>query len=170
MKRAVISSLGKFHRDRRGAALVEFLVAFMPLMITFTSFVQLSQIATANIVVKHSAVVGARAASVISNAHKNTPDQLDGDNRAEIEAGVKLAMGPWEKTMRSVKVDVDDQSSCNDPYGMVTVTVNADYRCSVPLGGRIVCGVLGGGHPIVQKFGFPHEGARYQEGGGAKCD
>ena len=38
------------------------MLPIMPLMITFSCFVQLSQMATAKLVVKHSAIVGARAA------------------------------------------------------------------------------------------------------------
>ena len=68
-------TLKGLRKDKRGAVLVEFLVAFMPLMITFSSFVQVAQIATASIVTKHSTIVGARAAAVITNEHKNTPDQ-----------------------------------------------------------------------------------------------
>lgn len=148
--------------DKRGAVLVEFAVAFMPLMITFSCFVQLSQMATAKIVVKHSAVVGARAAAVIANGHKNTPDQKQGDNKADVEAGVKAAMGPWTKTMKSVDVAIDDKSSCTDPYGLVSVTVTAEYKCSVPFGGRLLCGAVGATRTMKQTYGFPHQGARYK--------
>lgn len=161
--------LKELHSDRRGAVLVEFAVAFMPLMITFSSFVQLQQMATARLVVKHSAVVGARAAAVISNKGKNTPDQKEGDNEAEIKAGVMAGLGPWKKTMSNVVVTVDDKSTCDDPYGMVSVTVTADYKCSVPFSNLFMCGA-GKTHsfkPMVARF--PHQGARFEEGGGAKC-
>ena len=128
--------------------LVEFLVAFMPLMITFSSFVQLAQITTARIVTKHSAIVAARAAAVISNEHNNTPDAKKGKNQDEIEASVQAALGPWGKTMTNVKVEIDDQSSADDNFGMVKVTVTARYRCSVPFGGMLVCGTNGGVHEI----------------------
>lgn len=166
-----------FHRDRRGAVLVEFIVAFMPLMITFSSFAQMAQIVTARLMLRHATVVGARAASVISNANNNTPDQKQGNNQDEIKAAVIAALGPtdpktglglWEKTMGDLTVDVNDQSSCDDPYGLVTVRVRANYRCAVPFGNRLVCG-LTGTHPIDDQLGFPHQGARYADGGGAKC-
>lgn len=161
-------SLRDLHSDKRGAALVEFLVALMPLMITFSSFVQLQQMATARLVLKHSTVVGARAASVISNKNKNTPEQKQGDNQAAIEQAVTKALGPWAQTMTTT-VTVQDDSSCNDPYGMVTVRVQAQYKCQVPFGGRIVCG-LGGMHNFNNiRYAMPHEGARYKDGGGADC-
>lgn len=161
--------LKELKTDQRGAVLVEFAVAFMPLMITFSAFVQLQQMATARLVVKHSAVVGARAAAVISNKAKNTPDQKDGDNQDEIKAGVMAGLGPWKNTMKNVTVTVDDTSTCEDPYGMVSVTVAADYKCSVPFSNIFMCGA-GKTHsfkPMIARF--PHQGARFAEGGGAKC-
>ena len=157
------------HRDQSGAVLVEFLVAAMPLLISFFSFVQLAQIVTARLVVKHAAIVGARGAAVISNKNGTTPDQKPNGNEADIKKAVEFAMGPWNKTMRRVDVTVDDKSSCDDPYGLVTVTVDVDYRCSVPFGNFLVCGKNGNIHHIRQTFGFPHEGARYSEGGGSSC-
>lgn len=149
--------------------LVEFLIAAVPLMISFFSFLQLSQIMTARLVVKHAAIVGARAASVISNKNGTTPDQKPGDNFDAVEKGVRFALGPWDKTMKSLTVKVADTSTCDDPYGLVTVTVDAEYRCSVPGGGFWVCGIHDYTHPIHQQFSFPHQGARYAEGGGSKC-
>ncbi len=161
-------SFQDLHKYNRGAVLVEFAIAFMPLMITFSSFVQLQQMATARIVVKHSAIVGARAAAVISNRARNTPDQADADNEDEVKKSVESALGPWKRTMRNINVKVDDTSTCADPYGMVSVTVTADYECSVPFSNLFMCGV-GKTHsfkPMTAQF--PHQGARYQDGGGAK--
>jgi uncharacterized membrane protein YfbV (UPF0208 family) len=155
-------------KDKRGAVLVEFAVAFMPLMITFSSFVQLQQMATARIVVKHSAIVGARAAAVISNKNKNTPDAGDSDGEDEVKKGVEAALGPWKNVVDLKLVRVDDTSTCEDPYGMVSVTVTADYKCSVPFSNLFMCG-RSKIHPFKPMIArFPHQGARYQEGGGAK--
>lgn len=145
-------------------------MALMPLMITFFFTLQLMQLATARLVVKHAAIVGARAAAVISNANGNTPDAAPGDNLAEIRTGVELALGPWRKTMATVNVEVDDRSSCADQYGPVAVTVRADYRCSVPFG-NLLCRVGSGASTkrLEQRYVFPHQGARYREGGGSAC-
>jgi Flp pilus assembly protein TadG len=160
--------LKELNGDKRGAVLVEFAVAFMPLMITFSAFVQLQQMATARLVVKHSAIVGARAAAVISNKARNTPDAKGEDNVDEVKAGVMAALGPWKNTMANVNVTVDDTSTCEDPYGMVSVTVTADYKCSVPFSNIFMCGAAKKHtfKPMVSRF--PHQGARYQEGDGAK--
>jgi Flp pilus assembly protein TadG len=163
-----VSPVKRLHTDKKGAVLVEFLVAVMPLMITFSSFVQVAQVATARIVVKHSAIVAARAAAVISNGHNNTPDQEKGDNQSEIESAVNAALGPWADTMDSVQVQVDDKSSGDDPYGMIQVTVTTQYHCSVPFGASIVC-KAGGARTITQKASFPHQGACYTDPGGGGC-
>jgi Flp pilus assembly protein TadG len=168
-----IAALKRLHHDRRGAVLVEFLVAFMPLMITFSSFVQVAQIATASIVTKHATIIGARAAAVISNEHNNTPDQKKGKNQDQVEAAIQSALGPWAKTMKNVKVEITDESTKDDPYGNVRVNVIADYKCSVPFGGFIVCGknLLGAGtHQFRMNAAFPHQGACYQDLEGGGCD
>ena len=154
--------------DKRGAVLVEFAVAFMPLMITFSSFVQLQQMATARLVVKHATIIGARGAAVMSNKNRNTPDAPDADNDDQVKNGVLAALGPWRGTMSNVDVKIDDTSTCEDPYGMVSVTVTADYKCSVPFANSFICGAdrTHTFKPMISRF--PHQGARYQDGEGAK--
>jgi Flp pilus assembly protein TadG len=165
-----IGSLRGVHADKRGAVLVEFLVAFMPLMITFSSFVQLSQIATASLVTNHATIVAGRAAAVISNEHNNTPDAKKGKNQDQIEAAVQAGLGPWAQTMEDVKVEIEDKSSKEDNFGMVKVTVTARYKCSVPFGGMLVCGANGGVHEIVKTAAFPHQGACYEDLEGGGCE
>ncbi len=158
-----------FHQDKRGAVLAEFLIALMPLMITFSSFVQLTQIATARLVLKHTTVVAARAAAVMSNGNNNTPGMKNADkNEGELLMAVKAGLGPWDSTMENLSVKVDsDQSSGSDVYGMITVRVQADYHCAVPFGGFIVC--RGRTRPMNLTASFPHQGACYQDLGGTSC-
>lgn len=150
----------RLRRDQRGAVLAEFVIAVVPLLITFFSFVQLSQVATARLVVKHGTIIGARAASVISNVHNNTPD-AKGDGRTDIINAVKVGMGPWvsKGAITDVNVEVHDQSSRSDPYGWVTVNVSASYRCTVPLG-FMICG--GPTKQIQDSYRMPHQGALYE--------
>ena len=127
---------------------------------TFFSFVQLSKIATARLVMKHGTIVGARAASVLSNANNNTPD-AKGDGKGDITSAVKLGMGPWvsKGAITGVNVTVNDQSSRDDPYGWVTVTVKATYNCKVPMG-FIACG--GATKSLEESYRMPHQGAIYE--------
>ena len=146
-------------RDTRGAVLAEFVIAIVPLLMTFFAFVQLSKVATARLVVKHSAIIGARAASVITNANDNTPGQAAGQNQGEILAAVNAGLGPWRTKMSSVTVDVTDASSKADPYGWVTVNVRATYRCTVPMG---AIGCLGSTKVLEETYRMPHQGANYK--------
>jgi len=150
----------KLHEDRKGAVLAEFVIAVVPLLMTFFSFVQLSKIATARLVVKHGTIIGARAASVISNQNNNTPDAKN-DGKADITNAVRVGMGTWvaKGSITVDNVDVQDQSSRDDPYGWVTVTVKATYRCTVPMG-FIACG--GGTKQLQESYRMPHQGAIYE--------
>ena len=163
-----MSALKKLHRDRKGAVLVEFLIAFMPLMMTFSSFVQVAQIATASLVARHSTVVAARAAAVISNKYKNTPDAAVGKNKGEVTAAYEAALGPWAPTMTAVDVEINDDALKEDVFGMVEVTSTALYSCSVPFGNFLVCGGSRK-HQITKSVKFPHQGGCYKDLGGGGC-
>jgi len=83
-------------KDQRGAVLAEFVVAIFPLLTIFFVFVQLSMLAVSSLIVKHSAVVGARAASVFANEHQNVPEQCGDDGRAKIDSAVRRSTAPCE--------------------------------------------------------------------------
>src|SRR4051812_39033367 len=107
MQRSLWKRLGK---DTRGAVLAEFCIALVPLLTMFFSFVQLARMSAARLMVKHSAIVGARAAAVVSNGANNNPGANSGANGDQVEGAVKAALGPyWNKkggvTALDVKVD-----------------------------------------------------------------
>ena len=149
----------KLRTDTRGAVLVEFVIAIVPLLIAFFSFVQLAFVAEGRLAVKHAAIIGARAAAVYSRVSANNPG-MSGDGKAEVTAGVNAAIAPWQSrgTITVNGVDVNDTSSMADPYGWVYVTVHAQFNCNVPLG-RAICG--GGSKVMNETYRMPHQGARY---------
>jgi hypothetical protein len=151
-------------KDTKGAVMAEFVIAIVPVLTTFFSFVQLSRIATARLVVKHSAIVGARAAAVMSNANDNLPDQPGGGQQGEVTNAVKTSMGPWFAGggITGVNVTVKDSSSRarpNGQYDWVEVKVSATYACKIPMG-FIACG--GGTKTIEETYKMPHQGALYK--------
>jgi hypothetical protein len=157
-----VSSVRRSRRDTRGAVLAEFCIALVPLLTTFFSFVQLSKVATARLVVKHSAIVGARAAAVMTNGADNNPGMKPGTNEADITNGVKAALGPWWSkggAISSVAVQINDSSSRRDPYDWVEVKVAAVYECNVPMG-FIACG--GKTKRLQETYRMPHQGALYK--------
>lgn len=154
--------LRRLRKNTKGAVMAEFVIAIVPVLTTFFSFVQLSRVATARLVVKHSAIAGARAAAVMTNGKDNTPDQPAGDQKGEIEKAVKASMGPWfarSGGFTSVNVTVNDSSSRSDPYGWVEVKVDALYACKVPMG-FFACG--GSTKRLAETYKMPHQGAAYK--------
>lgn len=146
--------------------LAEFVIAVVPLMMTFFGFLQLSKIFAAGLGVRHAAVIAVRAAAVYSNRANNNPGQ-DGDGAQQARQAAGAALAPWiaDGSISSVTVDVEDRSTRNDPYGPVQVQVTATYNCRVPMG-RVICS--GGRSTITTRNmnGFsaqmPHQGAKYE--------
>lgn len=155
-------------KDTRGAALAEFVIAVVPLMTAFFCFFQLSVLGIVRLIVQHSAIIGARSASVISNEHQNTSDEPTDDdgNKNQIRLAVWWSFGFWYDKFEKIDVEVEDRSSCDDPFGPVTVRVSTAYRCEVPLGKLICQGDLS---RIKYAATMPHQGSLYAEGGGANC-
>lgn len=151
--------------DQRGAVLAEFVVVLFPLLMVFFTMVQLSAFASAKLMTKHAAVIAARAAAVFSNQHDNLPE-AKGDGKSEATSAARAAIGTWsQKQLTITNVAVADASNREDQYGLVTVTVTANYKCTVPMA-RFVCG-LSGNKVITETKSMPHQGARYRlEGGG----
>lgn len=152
--------------DTRGAVLAEFVVAIFPLLTVFFVFVQISAVSIAKLMVKHSAVIASRAAAVYANGKKNCPE-CQGDGASEINASAKAALVNWQNKFSSVSATVDTDSSTNQkgndgdgPYGLVTVTVRARYKCEVPVG-KVIC--PGGTLLITETKSMPHQGARYKK-------
>lgn len=152
-------------KDQRGAVLAEFVVAIMPLLTIFFVFVQLSSIAVASLLVKHSAVVGARAAAVYASGNDNLPEACGagGGGDGKVNDAVRAALGTWQDRITATATVTDNSSRAepDGPYGLVTVRVVATYQCRVPLG-RAIC--PGGTKTITDEKSMPHQGARYRGG------
>lgn len=67
--------------DRRGAAYVEFLLAFIPLFIMFLGMVQMALMYAGDLVVQHSATTAARAAAVVID---DDPQYYGGADRRDV--------------------------------------------------------------------------------------
>ena len=149
-------------RDESGAVLAEFAVIALPLFLTFFGFVQLGQMLTANLVMKHSAIVAARAAAVISNENQTNPGA--NGSKDDITTAAALALGSWfaNDSFSDLRVDVVDTSSAADPYAPVNVTVSSNYSCRVPLGNRMLCDLGTAKRLVTAKASFPHQGALYK--------
>jgi len=148
-------------KNMKGAALVEFCLVMVPLFHAFFGLIQISLIYTANLMLRHAAVVAVRAYSVIHNQGGNQPGA--NGTEADVEKAAKLALGPWNDVMKLDKVVGASASSRSYPYGyygLDTVQLTATYKCQVPLGRLLVC--KGTSKTFSAKASFPHQGARYK--------
>lgn len=155
----------RLSRDKRGLVMVEFAIASMPLLMTFLGATEVGRTFEASLVLRHSASVAARAAAVIANSTGsiNPGPSQGGDPRQQIEQAAIVAMGRWsqQNAHSQIKVEINDQSNDSDPYGMICTTVSSTYRCRVPLGGRLLCGLDG----VMKNSAtscHPHQGAKYK--------
>lgn len=156
-------------RRRRGAAMVEFMIAIVPVLMIWTVCWQLSRVYTGRLMLKHAATIGVRAAAVTHDNQnlpkpKNAKDDQE-DGQKAVENAVGKALGPWQNTaIRNVEVTIDDSSNRDEydgPFGLVTVKVKATFKCDVPMAKYMVCG---GGASIdwEETANYPHQGARYK--------
>lgn len=141
-------------KGTRGAVLAEFTIAAVPLLTMFFTFTQAAFAYTANMMLQHAAMTGARAAAVIL-----PPNPGNVGTEADVDAAVKAALGRWATSFPTIQVKT---TPAPRPYELVTVEVTATYKCGVPLGGRVMCGgdALLPMKPI--RVQYPNQGAEYQ--------
>src|SRR5262249_28860646 len=154
--------LREIHRDTRGAALIEFVLAFLPMLMVFFSFAQAAQLAKAKLMLKHSAVAATRAAVVIKDKDSgSTTNPGDNGEETDVTWAANGALGNYllDRDLDAPSADCQ-RPDTSDPFGLVTCTVRATYHCDVPLGKYLVCG--GGTMDLTERMSLPLQGARYR--------
>jgi len=152
--------------EKRGAVAVEFALAFMPLAITFFSFTQVGFLYTAHLVFKHAALAAGRAA-ITTVGPCNPGEEMDkrrDPQDVKDAAHDALGAGAWQNKFASLEAEASYGGG--DQYGDVHTKTTAKYKCSVPLGNRIVC--TGGYVKMEEDVVLPHQGARYNNAGGCQ--
>jgi len=148
-------------RERRGAVLAEFAIAFMPICAMFLCVCQFSRYSIARLAVLHAAQVSVRACSVIIEPDPGHETQLDGPD-SDVQRAAQVAMAPFEGsgeiTHTPPTCTHDDTGPENG--GTDTVQLDATYNCEIPLARRIVCS--SGPKNFTVHAQFPHQGARYK--------
>ena len=142
---------GRLIRATQGAIAVEFVIAFMPMALTFFTFTQLGFAYTAGIVMRHAAVVTARYASVTQGKC------MPGSPSSDLPAAAKAALGPWSSKIEVQSVEASYKGG--GPYDPLPATLRFAYTCNVPLGKNIVCN--GGKLQKEVRVTLPHHGAPY---------
>lgn len=155
--------------DTRGAVYVEFLVAFVPLLLFFGAIVQLALLAVGGLMVDHSAVVGARAAVVVlpddpvfyGGATLNAPT---GQRLEDIRRAVRLPLLAFETDPNPEVTFPSGGGGSAGSFGqsdIVRVRVAYDFPCRLPFGGALVCAGGGGRVRLHGEAAMPNQGAGY---------
>jgi hypothetical protein len=137
----------------RGAVMVEFLIAFMPLFIAFECMLQLAGLQVARLVTHHAAVCAARAAAVVLSddprRYGGIPvGSFSGRRRADIERAAEMVLTA-SGNMAGTRVS-------SEP-GRIRVATH--YQCALPLARSVVCG--GAQVTLVGEAVVPDQRARY---------
>jgi Flp pilus assembly protein TadG len=142
--------------DRSGAALPEFAMAIMPVMLVFFGMVQWSIIAYVHLIVKHAAFVASRCNAVV---HPHMPDA---GTEADCNRKAMDLLFAHVNGVTQGDVHVSSNSGAADSQSMDTTTVKLDYKCTIPLGNRVACG-----HShhmkLEEQASFPNQGSHYQQ-------
>jgi hypothetical protein len=142
-------------RDRGGAAMVEFAIAILPILITFFGMFQWGILAYVHLLVKHGAFIAARAEAVI---HPHMPDS---GPQEDVHKGVMMLF----KHVNQVKPEdltIDANLPASTDQTLDAVTVKLDFKCGVPLGGVVACGASKH-HKFSETASFPNQGSSYQK-------
>jgi len=148
-------------RGTEGAVYVEFLAVFFPLFSFFLGLVQLMFVHTASIVTSHAAISAARAAAVVVSDNPayygSNPGSATGARLVDITRAAKIPLSALGTDSSAVDLKLDSGS-----YGrnqLITVTLEYEYKCRVPLGNLIACG--GTTKKIKAEASMPNQGADY---------
>lgn len=121
-------------RAERGAVMVEFLIAYLPVLTAFLMFWQLGEVLVAQMIVERASSAAGRAAIVVlpdDPAFYEAQDKgrYDGARKREIRlaAGMILAASPH--LSENFTVDVADIPAGDDTVGELEVKVEAEFRC-----------------------------------------
>lgn len=156
-----MTKLKRLGRNRKGAVLAEFAIAFLPVATMFLFVVQFARFEMCRLASYHAANVAVRACSVI-----NVPDEAinpGGDKangpKTDADLAARTAVKSFVGSEYRLTRPVDCQHS-GGPSGTDTVQVQSQYTCQVPVGKRLMC--PGGSRTWTVTARMPHQGARYK--------
>ena len=178
------SGASRARAGTRGAVYVEFLIAFLPVLIMFMCLWQMSRLYTTGLAVEHAAITAARSGSVV---FADDPAQYGGaelhkpmgQRRQTVEGAALMPLSPFILDGSLVSVNVTFPSSPgssqerdhydpSDPNSddahkvdFVRVHIEATFRCRIPLADRIACNPLTRTRTIIREAAYPYQGAGY---------
>jgi Flp pilus assembly protein TadG len=140
-------------KDDRGAVMVEFAIAVLPVLMIFFGTVQWAACAYVNLIVHHGAFIAARCNAVV---HPQMPDSGPTD---DCEKGVNLLLATSTTKKATVTLQVAPAKTAQT---MTTTEVELDYPCTIPLGDVVACG-KSKEMKMKATASFPNQGSAYQK-------
>jgi hypothetical protein len=167
--KAVLAASRRFHHHTQGAAYVEFLVAFMPLLVAFECLLQLIELHVANLVTAHAAQCASRAAAVVlpddPKHYQGVPvGVLEGRRLQDVEHAAALPLRAVRGIISARLRLTDADGAWAAEQGLRTTTairVEATYHCRIPLARRLVCDPASTDAQLVATAPLILHGARY---------
>jgi hypothetical protein len=149
-------------KEKRGAVLAEFAIAFLPVATMFLFIAQFARFEMCRLAVLHTANVSVRACAVVNSGGDEINPGGDAINGPESDANkaAQMVLKPFvgqELSVEPVKCVHNDTS---DPYGLDVVDVKATYTCQVPVGKRLMC--PSGSRTWTTRATMAHQGAKYK--------
>jgi hypothetical protein len=147
--------------DTGGAVYVEFLMAFLPVMIFFVGTWQFTELCAADLVLKRAASAAVRAASVVladdpSFYGGEAVNEFGGERRADVNAAAAMILSSSPR-FSVFKVDIEGERR---PSAPITAVVSARFNCGLGWV-SLVCG--GGSTRLLSaRATYPYQGARYR--------
>lgn len=165
--------------DCSGAAYVEFLIAFFPILLLFVGLLQLQLAYLTQFFVTRAAFAAARAAAVYiaqPDADGHVTHELTDETRAAVDDAVLLGVAPvllrgWLGELPFVMFpDSTDPNSTSERTSfaegseMVRVRLFAAYVCHLPPLDLVMCEAQGGRRVMFlsSEATFPYQRASYQ--------
>jgi Flp pilus assembly protein TadG len=154
-------------RDCKGAVYVEFLIAFLPILVLFSGLFQLGVAQTADLVTQHAAVTAARAAMVVlpddPQYYDGIPENhIQGARLDDITSAAAMSLSAIDSAPR-VQVNIPSKPGGTDnrpvvgEHDIVITQVKYTFPCRVPIGNLLVCG-FGGEKTLTAEAAMPNQG------------
>lgn len=123
--------------DRTGAIYVEFLIAFLPLLVLFFCVAQFADLYAARFVIHHAAYRTARAGAVV---YPDDPQHYNAVSKDEEVEAAGYAILAAKRTIVSADFDIS-HGGVHDRTPVV-VRIEARVACIFPIANRLMCGAL----------------------------
>lgn len=157
--------------DRRGAVILETLIAFLPILFFFLGICSAADGYAHYLIVQRAASAAARAAVVVLPDHQghyaNTPlHRYERQRKRDIERAAQLVLDHSElfrggrRSVRLVGYRPPRPRQKGAPSEPITVAVTAEYKCVLPLL-NLVCG-RARRLDLTAQASLPYQGADYR--------